>query len=315
MSVPASASRAKASFEKYPPGSSPGRLGHDEGPLLGLAPGALDVEVRLIAQHLRGAVAVPLLVVQHRLQPRVVRCVGGRHRDGGDQPVALAARHQMGFVAVCPVRGRLVAMAHLGVDHRDDPVLGHPLLEADRPVRVPLDVLGGHPLQQVHHGLQVLGHLRKRPRRRHQGRRVVDQRLEQLSAGLGVVPVDPGLARLVVIGALQYRRKRTVQLVHPGHRQDPHDTLADEGVGVLHGGPAVDEKGIDDLGALRRKQPRLLGRGQGPLQHGRRDAMLQEAPAVVAQRHRIDALKVPPAKIASFTRSSKRDSCSISRSE
>ncbi len=55
----------------------------------------------------------------------------------------------MGFVAVEVAVGRLVAVAGLGVDGRDDPVLGHFLGDAEPPVVALFDVLAGHQGQQV----------------------------------------------------------------------------------------------------------------------------------------------------------------------
>jgi hypothetical protein len=128
----------------------------------------------------------------------------------------------MALVAVEPARVRLVTVAGLGVDHRDDPIRRHPVGDDEAAVGGLLDVLADDGGQQ----LGRLGDLGTEPlaAERTQGPvAVAEQRIHQLFPGGWVVPVADRLAcLLIIVITLERRAHRRGQLrrTRPQHPPD-----------------------------------------------------------------------------------------------
>lgn len=104
----------------------------------------------------------------------------------------------MALVAVKAVRAGLVAVAGLRVDQRQHPIRGDALADDETPVDGLLDVLADHGRQQ----LGCLGGVRAEPDAAQGEQRPVavpEQRVDQVLAGGGVVPVADRLAGLLVV--------------------------------------------------------------------------------------------------------------------
>ncbi len=150
-----------------------------------------------------GAVAEHLEAGRFALEePDPAATVGGigRSQARRGHEAGLGLDGQMGFVAVSVLRSRLVHVAGLGIDRRDDPVLGHLAGDAPGPLVVLFDVLACHKGQEAEGGGGVVA-------RSHlltcveQGQGITHEPIDEIRFGLGVVPGDHRLARsLVVVG-------------------------------------------------------------------------------------------------------------------
>jgi hypothetical protein len=189
-----------------------------------------------------------LLTVQERDPGLAVVGVGRSEGGGGDDP-GLGLDGDVRLVAVAVLRARLVHVARLRVDGRDDPVRGHFAGDPPGAVLVLFDVLAGDERQQSEgaRGLRGFGDVIEGGQDR---QRVLHQGVDQLGPGDRVVPGDQGLALgLVVVGAHHHLARPGD---HPAHPADGRDELGD---GVLGGHRVVEQGRVEGPAVLALQDP------------------------------------------------------------
>src|ERR1019366_5315674 len=136
--------------------------------------------------------------------------VAGRDHGGGDD-LAVGVDGHMALIAVEPPGRGLMAMAGVGVDDRDHPVLGHFAGDAENAVVTGFDVLADHGGQQLRHRGDA-GAERAAVEDGQAGVRIFGQFVDQAFTGGGIVPVTARFAPTgIVVVAAQYRPQLSLQ--------------------------------------------------------------------------------------------------------
>jgi hypothetical protein len=192
--------------------------------------------------------AVSTVVVSEQIADEVwshtpVRRVARGDRGGGDD-LGIGVDGCVALVAVETPGCGLVTVPGLGIDRRDDPVLGHPPGNAEDSVGTNVEVLADDSGEE----LGCLGDHRveySTVEDRETGVGVLGPGVDEGLACLPVIPVDLGLGRRGVGVAAGEHACQLVRQLVVGHLQQPPDGRADEGDGVHGRHRVIEWSGIE----------------------------------------------------------------------
>lgn len=219
-----------------------------------------------------------------------------RDVHGRDQRLRAVGGGRRELVAVKALLAALAAVAHLGVDRRDDPVAAGSTMQARHAVLVDVEVLADQFAQQLvcrlHH---IIIEQPRRPLDRGQRPLSVLGHPGEHPFPLGLLP--PATIRLLA-------RPRVVELKPPSEllagirvgrfdRADQLlDSVADQPDGVLGSGRPQHRRGIDDLLGGPIEHPQLPGQPQRVLERQPLLLVQQQPRPVLGQRRRMPALMI-----------------------